>query len=170
MSIRRLVERVVEAGANTMTGTVASGFYQIYDEAGGVVWACDIDTGTEMTTTDLNGDPVTTTVMSAVPVALNNRDILYAQEGWPVTLQRMVGNKWSIVGLAKSKKGSTTFILVSFDRGYGERTGTITLGKYTRALTYEELGIYGIYGQIAYGTRGRFNKSDDSLIEIITGV
>jgi hypothetical protein len=170
MSLRRLIETVAEKNASSMTGTVASAFYQLYDSTAGWVWACDVDTGQEQTIEDINGDPVTTTVMVGVPIATNNRDILYAQEGWPVTLQKMAGNKWSIVGLSKSKIGTNVYIFVTFDQGYGSTTRTITLGKYTRKLTYEELSVYGMYGDIPYGAIGRFNKSDDSFVELVSGV
>jgi hypothetical protein len=170
MSLRRLMEAVAAKTATSMTGTVASAFYQLYDSVEGWVWACDVDTGTEQTIEDINGDEVTTTVMTGVPIATNNRDILYAQQGWPVTLQKMAGNKWSIVGLAKSKIGTNVYIFVTFDQGFGSSTRKITLGKYTRLLTYEELGVYGLYGDIAYGAVGRFNISDDSFVEIASGV
>ena len=42
-----------------------------------------------MTYTDEYNQEQTTSVLQNVPIAMNNREIFYAQVGWPVLLRRM---------------------------------------------------------------------------------
>lgn len=161
------MQTVIDKSSDTMTGSVASDIYKLYDESTGWVWACDVDTGQEMTTTDESGNAITTTVMQNVPIATNNVDIFYAQTGWPVTLKRMTSNKWAIVGLAKSKANTTIFVYVSFDLEYGTIVNRETKGTYIRPLTYDEIMLYGEYGATPYGVKGKFKASDDSFVCLI---
>jgi hypothetical protein len=93
----------VEDARAQRLGNIASPFYQLFDSAGNWVWACDVDIGAEE-------------VLRGVPVASNNREIIYAEQGRAVTLARMNHGKWVITGLAKVLKSTVHFIYLSFQR------------------------------------------------------
>ena len=45
MSIRKIIDWAAAQSEGEMTGTIASPFFQLYDDAEGWVWACDVDIG-----------------------------------------------------------------------------------------------------------------------------
>jgi hypothetical protein len=155
MSLREIVDWGVARGEKQKTGYIASPFYQLYDTAGKWVWACDVDIGEDE-------------VLRCVPVATNNREIIYAEEGKSVTLSRLGSGKWVITGLAKTKPSTKHFIYVTFEEDIFRITREELRGWYIRALTYGELGTItgGGYGSLPYGVRGKFN-ADGTLIEIV---
>jgi len=154
MSIRKIINWEGSKSGGSLVGTIASSWYQQYDDQDNFVWACDVDIGEE-------------DVLRGVPIAVNNRDVLYADIGKPVALERMPNGKFAIVGLAKSIQSTTHIIYVSFEESIGEVVGDELTGYTIRALTYEELYTYGGYGVVPYGCYGRFDQEGNLLALII---
>jgi len=155
MSLKEIVGWGITKSEKQIIGYVASGFYQLYDSAGKWVWACDVDIGEDE-------------VLRCVPVASNNREIIYAEEGKAVTLSRLGSGKWVITGLAKSKPSTRHFIYVTFEEDIYRISRRVLKGWYIRPLTYGELGtlLGGGYGSLPYGVRGKFH-ADGTFIEIV---
>lgn len=167
MSIRRIIDQAISNAATGVTGTIASEFYEYYDAEGNYSWAVDVDIGQDMIATDEDGNEITTTVLTAVPVATNNRDILYAQVGFPVYLTREGFSKWTVTGLAKSLYGETSIIYVNMTSDFGAVARRESVGYYYRLLRYDEFVDAGGYGVIRYGAVGKFRASDDALIRVL---
>jgi hypothetical protein len=156
MSIRRIIDWAIAQADGQMVGKIASPFYQLFDDASGWVWAADVDISQ-------NGQEQ---VLQGVPIASNNRDIIYAQEGKAVALQKMGNGKWAIAGLAKSSRGLGHIMYVTFQDDIAQIASEGWHGYVYRPLTYGELAIYGGYGVLPYGCRGKFAQ-DGTLIEIL---
>ena len=156
MSIRKIIDWAVEDARSQQIGNIASPFYELYDPSGNWVWACDVDLGDE-------------NVLRCVPVAANNREIIYAEQGRSVTLSRLNNDKWVITGLAKSLNSTVHYIYMSFADDTYAILGKSLRGFMLRPLTYGELGSlvapYG-YGNLPYGVQGKF-RADGSLVEIV---
>lgn len=167
MSIYDLISAVLKSSEGTITGKVASDFYELHDASGGYAWGCDVDIGQPMTYADAAGREQTTTVLRNVPIAMNNREIFYAQVGWPVLLRKMSNLKYAIVGLGKSIKLTTDVTYVSFTDGVSI-VSRETLGYYYRRLTLGELGTIEDFGDLPFGAIGIFNAADDSFVRIKT--
>jgi hypothetical protein len=155
MSIRKIIDWAAAQSEGEMTGTIASPFFQLYDDAEGWVWACDVDIGQPE-------------VLRSVPVASNNREIIYAEEGKSVALKKMNQGRWVIAGLAKTVRSTTHIIYVSFEEDLASIVGHTLTGYLVRPFTYGELGALspGGYGSLPYGARGRFD-AQGSLVEIL---
>ena len=156
MSIRKIIDWAIEQTEWQKIGNIASPFYYYYDYAGHWVWACDVDLGNEE-------------VLRCVPVAANNREIVYAEQGRAVTLSRLGNGKWVITGLAKSLKSTVHFIYLSFSDDMYQINRKELRGYVIRSLTYGEIGEliapYG-YGTLPYGVQGKF-RADGTFIEIV---
>ncbi|MCL4504174.1 MAG: hypothetical protein M1438_20305 [Deltaproteobacteria bacterium] len=155
MSIRKVIE--IASADSDLVGKIASEFYQIEDASGNWAYACDVDLGADTTNNN---------VLRNVPVAQNNRDLLYAEIGKPVSLRRCNTGGYEIVGLAKHTIGDTHIIYVNLTDKFGEITGNQTKGTKTRQLNYEELALYGGYGILPYGVYGRFD-AQGNLIKVL---
>ncbi len=157
MSLRKIIDWAIQDARTTMTGTIASPFYEYFDTAGHWVWACDVDIGNNLP------------VLRCVPVASNNREIIYAEQGKGVNLARLGNCKWVITGLSKSVNSTVHYIFLSFTDDICMVTGMQLRGFIIRPLTYGELGSlappYG-YGVLPYGAQGKF-KADGTFVEIV---
>jgi hypothetical protein len=154
MSIEKILALQVAQG--DVTGVTVSPFYELYDDSAGYTWAVDVDLG--------NGGEV----LRAVPVASNNRELFYADQGKPVAL-RKENNRYVVIGLSKTVKGFEHIMYVCFQDDIAEVIDDEMVGYKVRALTYGELGELVPdtgYGYFPYGTMGRFD-ADGNLIEII---
>lgn len=139
-----------------MTGTTVSPFYQLYDDGTGYTWAADVDLG--------DGSEV----MTGVPVASNNKELIYAEQGKPVALRRE-NSRWVVIGLSKTAKDFQYITYVCFEDDIAEIVGTEVQGYKVRMLTYGELGDLVAntgYGYFPYGVMGRFDN-EGNLIEIV---
>lgn len=154
MSIEKIIDWRIAAADGDITGTVASSFYQYYDDSNNWVWACDVDIGEEE-------------VLRNVPIASNNREILYAEEGKSVALKKTNG-KYVVAGLAKTSQGFGHVIYVTFADDVAVVVSEDWSGYSYRPLTYGELGTVtpGGYGTLPYGSRGKFTRAG-ILIEIM---
>jgi hypothetical protein len=156
MSIRQIIDWAIEDARGQQIGNIASPFYQYYDYEGHWVWACDVDLGDEQ-------------VIRCVPVAANNRELIYAEQGRAVTLSRLNNGKWVITGLAKSLNSTVHYIYMSFTDDTYTILGKSLRGFVIRPLTYGELGTLVPppgYGTLPYGVQGKF-KADHAFVEIV---
>jgi hypothetical protein len=154
MSLKKVIDWSIAEADGDCFGTIASPFYEMFDTSSQWTYACDVDIGTEE-------------VLRNVPVANNNRDIIYAQEGMPVALKKMGNNKYAIVGLSKKVIGDLHILYMEFTDDFGSIVNTVTIANVYRPLTYEEIGqYYGGYGAIPYGARGKFDY-EGNLIELL---
>jgi hypothetical protein len=153
MSIRRIIDLAIEDTRTTLYGTVASEFYAYYDSNGNWCWACDVDIGED--------EPLT-----CVPVASNNREIIFAQEGKGVNLTKTSSGKYQITGLSKTVNSTKHYIYLSASDDIFRIVRTEMVRFTVRKLTYGELGTlvppYG-YGVLPYGARGRFDYEGNFL-------
>ncbi len=153
MSIREIIDWSIAQADGDRTGTIVSPFYQFYADGDNYMWACDVDIG----------EPE---VLKSVPVASNNKDIIYAQQGKSVALKRMNDGRWCITGLAKTCRGLGHVIYMNFADDLATVVGDEWTGHIIRRLTYGELGEFGGYGVLPYGTQGRFSAAG-TLIELV---
>jgi len=158
MSIRKIIDWAIQDQKSEMKGNIASPFYQYQDTAGSWVWACDVDLG--------GGED---NILRSVPVASNNRDVVYAEQGKGVSLSRMGSGKWAITGLSKTLNSTVRMTLVTFEDDVFQISSSRMVGNIIRALSYGELGTliapYG-YGVLPYGMQGKFDP-DGNLIGIV---
>ncbi|MHB9075244.1 MAG: hypothetical protein ACYC6G_17190 [Desulfobaccales bacterium] len=155
MSIRRIIDWSIAQADGDLIGTIASPFYQYAADGSEWMWSCDVDIGE-------------TEVLRNVPVASNNRDIIYAQQGKSVALKRMNNNRYCIVGLAKTCRGLGHVIYVSFEDDRAAVTGADWSGKVIRPLTFGELGDLAPFGfgSFPLGAQGRFTPAG-ALIDLL---
>lgn len=156
MSIRRIIDWAIQDAKTVMTGTIASPFYEYYDDSGKWCWACDVDIGNEE-------------VLTCVPIATNNRDVIYAEQGKGVNLQKMNNGKWAVSGLSKTLNSTIHYIFLTLIDDMFVITGGKLIGFVFRPLTYGEISSVVIppgYGTLPYGTQGKF-KADGTFVEIV---
>jgi hypothetical protein len=148
----------------TLEGEVLTRPALLATDGASLTWACDVK---------ISGydDP-----LRNVPIAVNNRDLIYADTGQAVTLSRNPGGAWEIIGLAKRKPGQRVRVPVAigWDDGAGGDLGgnlTITTGTpidmtlSARALTLAELmTLGGGFGVAPLGVTGIFRAG--VLIEL----
>lgn len=150
MTIRRIIDWAIAQQDGELVGTIASDFYQLAGDDNNWMYACDVDIGQPE-------------VLRNVPVASNNRELIYAQVGKAVSLKRMGASGWCIVGLAKTCRGMGHLMYVSFEDDIAKVMDDTWYGYRTRILTYEELDTYGGYGVLPYGAIGRFDPAGNLL-------
>jgi len=153
MSLRKVIDYQIVKAEGDLVGRIASPWYLLYDVLGNSQWSCDVDIGQAE-------------VLRNVPLALNNREILYAEVGKPVALRRLGNGRFEVVGLSKHVLSDTHIIYVTFQDSVGEVVGGEWRRYSVRLLTYAELDLYGGYGFVAYGTYGRFDFQGN-LIDLI---
>ena len=151
MTIRKVIDWAIEDQKSEMKGKIASPFYQQLDISGNWVWACDIELG--------GGGPFS--VLRSVPIASNNLDVIYAEQGKGVSLSRMGSAKWSISGLSKTITDTVHTMYLTFSDETYEITGDLMEGDVIRPLSYGELGTLLSdppgYGILPYGAQGKFD-------------
>lgn len=152
MSIKKIVDQSIAQAQGEITGVTASPFYQLYDDAQGWVWAVDVDIGQQ-------------NVLRSVPIAANNREIFYAEQGKPVAL-RKEGSRWKVVGLAKTANSTQHILYVCFTDDIPSIVDEETVAYVVRALTYGELATYGGYGVVPYGAQARFD-ANGNFVEFV---
>jgi hypothetical protein len=164
-AIANLIVKGVEEGKTTIEGRTLTSPTRIYTDGVNVTYGVDVDIGREGVI-NANGD-IGILPLYNVPIASGDQSLLYAEIGSAVTLSKAATGQWQVVGFAKTAPGTYKILCVTVPQ-YCLRVPTeqppgppiyhppiigdekdITIG--TRLLTYEELGIYGIYGEIPYG-------------------
>ncbi|SRR6266536_1531952 len=126
----------------TIEGEVLTRPALLATDGASLTWACDVKVAGY-------DDPLRT-----VPIAMGNRDLVYADAGQAVTLSRNPGGAWEIIGFAKRKPGRRVRVPVAIgwdDSAGGDLGGNLTITTGTpvdltlsaRALTLGELMTLG---------------------------
>lgn len=111
-----------------------------------ITWSCDV----RITGYD---DPLLN-----VPIAMANRELVYAEAGSAVELTRSLSGRFEITGFSKRMPGRRTRIGVDIDIGSTSTDPDTTLNA--RPLTYGELATFGGYGNVPYGAYGIFRGTE----------
>lgn len=108
-----------------------------------ITWACDVKL------------PGYDEPLRVVPIAMNNRDLVYACEvGQAVSLARSKTGRFEVTGLSKRKPGTRRTIAVDLSSGVAQNPTDVTLQS--RVLNYGELMQFGGYGLVPYGATALF--------------
>lgn len=103
---------------------------------------------------DLNASLMIDTTLHDVVIARNNQDLIYADIGNAVVLDRSENGQWQITGFSFEKPGTYTLIPVNLGAG---TIGTIVdLSIDTHLLTFGELGTLKPFGVIPFGASAIF--------------
>jgi hypothetical protein len=95
-----------------------------------------------------------TTILRNVPIARNNRDLIFSDAGSAVTLRRTNNGQYQVVGLSNELPG--TYTVFSVDLGTFAFGPVRDLTTSARALTLGELATFGSFGTIPLGATGIF--------------
>ena len=156
MSLGKYTREVVKRTVRTRQGTTVSNIRQLYDDSRNWVWCVDV-------VLPGHDEP-----LRNVPIATNNRDLFYAEQGRAVNLSCVGHNKWVVTGLAKSVKGLTHLIPMIFTDDEIAVGVTTIVGYVVRSLTFGELGALAPdgFGQLPFGIQGRFDHAG-GLVEFL---
>jgi hypothetical protein len=148
MSLNKIVDWQIAKADGQMVGTIASPFYELYVDSENWVWACDVDIGQE--------EPLV-----GVAVSTNNREIIYAEIGKSVSLNKLSDGKYCISGLSKKCQGLGHVIYMTFEDDRADIVGEDWVGSVTRIFTLGELGDLGpgAFGALPLGVYGRFTPA-----------
>lgn len=103
---------------------------------------------------DLDASLMIDTTLHNVLIARNNHDLIYADIGNAVIVERTESGQWQITGFSMEKPGTYTLVPVNL--------GNMTIGTVIDAsvtghlLTLGELGTVGPFGTIPFGASGLF--------------
>ena len=144
-----LTQSQITASDPQITGKVLSRPTLMASDGAGLIYVVDVDIGQGQ-------------ILRNVQIPRNNRDVVFADAGCAVTLQRTQNGFYAIIGLSPEMPG--TYTVFEVDLGtYSFGTATdLTLAS--RPLTLEELSIYGTFGVIVFGAIGIFQGG--TLLEI----
>lgn len=93
-------------------------------------------------------------ILRNVPIARNNRSLVFTDAGAAIRLRRTRSGRYEVVGLSNELPGTyTTFSVDLGDFTFGPVTD---LSIVSRVLTYAELATFGGYGTLPYGVIGIF--------------
>ncbi len=155
------------------SGFTTSVVYRRYDNAlSAYVWVVDIDLDTATDNPNASALPG----LIAVPIDDPSREAFGADIGTQVNLQRRLGDqRYVVTGLSKYTAGTISVCLVTLDPCGKTLTGIgnpVLFGNTVRLLTYDELGDEVLnggfkYGDLPYGTAGKFDISNNLLSLII---
>jgi hypothetical protein len=155
------------------TGFTTSVVYRRYDNAlDAFVWVVDVD----LDTAPDNPNAAALPGLVAVPIDDPTRETFGADIGTQVNLQRRrTDQRYVVTGLSKYAAGTLSVCLVTLDPCGTTLTGIgnpVIFGNTVRLLTYTELGDPLLnggfkYGDLPYGTAGKFDVSNN-LLSLIT--
>lgn len=152
-----VLTNIVEAGIrdhkDSVEGTIISRPTLLSTDGLNVTYACDVDIGQEGK--NANGS-IINVYLKNVPVASNNRSLVYADIGQAVLLRKSDVGRWEIAGFSKTKPGTLIVIPVTlpdYCSGYStpEIGDAVSIGIEVIAIPYGELSNFGDYGDVPYG-------------------
>jgi hypothetical protein len=156
-----VTQNQITESATQINGKVLSRPSLLTTDGSNVVYVVDVDIGLQPPLGfDSLGNPITTdgagldAILRNVQIARGNRDLIYAEAGSAVTLQRTANGFYQIIGFSSEMPG--TYNRFTVDLGDFTFGPVADLSLTARPLTYEELSIYGTYGIIPYGAVGLF--------------
>lgn len=172
MSLLNVIKVQLDRYNGEELGVVASTVYQRYDNAvDAYIWVVDV----EMERASSNPNATGLETLKAVPIDDPSRGVYSADIGTQVNLSRRTrDSRYVVTGLAKFATGTVSVCLVTLsgcNDGIGTIGNPVTYGSTIRLLTYDELGdplLNGgfSYGDLAYGTAGKFDLSNN-LIKLL---
>ena len=159
MSVQKIISVEIYKSSSTKTGTIVSAIREMADDSeGNTVFVADVDLGGGLD------------ILKNVPIACQNRDLFYSDQGKSVALSKINNGTWVISGISKHTVGRTHYIYMTFADDVILVTGEEWAGYVTRRLTFGELGALASsgFGQLPFGVQGRFalNGSLYELMEI----
>jgi hypothetical protein len=168
-----LTNALIIKNHNYLMGTIASAPALILSDGANLTYCCDVNVSNYDSSGRVNqykreilgipgswgyqtADSTTYgTILRNVPLATNNNNLIYADIGTAVIVQRSQSGQWQVTGFAEEQAGTYTMTPVDL--------GTMTIGPTqdftvsTRLLTLSELAIYGGgFGVIPLGASARF--------------
>lgn len=160
--LTNIIQAEVETKKTTLEGKILTRPMLLYGDAENLTYAADVDIGE--TGRDPNTGNEVVMPLKNVPIAAGNRELIYAEAGAAVTLERSESGRFEIVGFAKRGPGTYTRVCLNLETGFVSEVEHI--GIDSRPLTYEEIGTLAAqgYGSLPYGSVGIFRG--DALIEI----
>lgn len=102
------------------------------------------------------------TTLHNVTISRNNRDLIYADVGSPVRLDRSESGNWEITGFAMERPG--THMLYPVDLGDMTIGTVMDLSISTRLLSLGEMGEVQPFGELPFGASAIFEG--DTLIQV----
>ncbi|MCK5433579.1 MAG: hypothetical protein KAJ03_12600 [Gammaproteobacteria bacterium] len=143
---------IVEESVREVNGTTLTNPVLLFSDGTNVTYGVDVDIGQsalEAGTLDIKTAP-----LRNVPIAKNNRDLVYTTIGTPVRLRRTDTGRFEVVGLSKTGIGTYIRVPVCIE----ENTFGVpkSVGLSSRLLTYDELASFGGYGIVPYGAVALF--------------
>jgi hypothetical protein len=156
-----LTQTQITETAQQIQGKVLTRPALLTTDGTGVVYVVDVDIGLQPPAGfDSLGNPITTAgagldaILRNVQIPRGNRDLIYAEAGNAVTLQRTKNGFYQIIGFSSEMPGTYTRIYVDLgDFTFGPAQD---LSIVSRPLTFIELSIYGVFGIIPFGAIGIF--------------
>ncbi len=156
-----LTQNIITDKNQQIQGKVLSRPALLATDGTDIVYVVDVDIGLQPPLGfDALGNPLTgggsglDAILRNVQIPRGNRDLIYAEAGSAVTLQRTANGFYQIIGFSSEMPGTYTRVPVNLgDFTFGP---TEDLSIVARPLTYGELSIYGVYGIIPYGAIGVF--------------
>lgn len=103
-------------------------------------------------------------ILRDVPIARNNRELVFADAGAAVTLRRSANGRYEVIGLSNELPG--TYTVFTVDLGTFSFGPVIDVTLAARALTLGEIGTLGSFGVTPLGVTGLFKGG--VLVEINT--
>lgn len=173
MGLINVIKIQIDRFANESIGFTTSVVYRRYDNAlSAYVWVVDVD----LETAQSNPNAQAREGLIAVPIDDPSREVYSADIGTQVKLtRRQEDHRYVVSGLSKYAAGTLSVSLVTMTpcgQTLSAIGNPVTFGNTVRLLTYTELGDSGsnggfAYGELPYGTAGKFDASDN-LIKLIT--
>lgn len=162
-----LVRTEIDQSVTEIDGAILTRPTLLVTDGLSLTYGVDVDVG--LKTIDPNtGDEVVTPLRN-VPIAVNSKDVIYADAGSAVRLRRSASGRWEVIGFSKRRPGTYTRVAVTIpEPGFGPLPYVVgaptEVGLVARPLTYGELATYGGYGVVPYGALGVFRNG--ILIEL----
>jgi len=162
-----LIRAELDQAKREIDGTILTRPTLLVTDGLALTYGCDVDVGVKNIDSN-TGDEVVAPLRN-VPIAANSRDLIYSDAGTAVRLRRSESGRWEVTGLSKRRPGTYTRVPVHIpDPSFGpipyDLGPAVEVGLVARALTYDELAIFGGYGVVPYGATGIFR--DGTLIEL----
>lgn len=160
--LTHIIEATVDTKATRLEGKILTRPMLLYGDAHSLTYAVDVDIG--QTGRDPRTGEEAVLPLKNVPISKGNREVIYAEAGAAVTLERSESGRFEITGFAKRAPGTYIRVCLDLETGFIGEPEHIGIGS--RPLSYEELGSLGLqgYGTLAYGVIGLFRG--DTLLEI----
>jgi hypothetical protein len=159
--LTNIIQAQISSHTTRIEGKILTRPELLYGDATQLTYAADVDIG--QTGRDPNTGEEAVLPLKNIPIAPGNRDLIYADVGAAITLERSASGRYEIIGFAKRAPGTYTRVCV--DLATGALGPQESIGLSSRPLTYEELSTLGAgYGTTPYGAIGLFRGA--TLLEI----